>query len=446
MSEKRRDSKGRILRTGESQRKDGRYAYKYTDACGKTQFVYAWKLVPTDKTPTGKRDDVSLREKVKGILRDLNDGIDTIGKKMTVCQLYARQNSHRKNVKRSTEKGREYLMSVLKEDPLGSRSIDSVKLSDAKEWAIRMSEKGYAYKTVSNWKRSLKAAFYTAIEDDCIRKNPFNFVIADVLEDDTEEKAALTQEQEDRLLAFAGSDPVYRKYCDEIIILLGTGLRVSELCGLTTDLDFENRCIHVDHQLLRDSELGYYVDEPKTKKGARQIPMSEKVYQALKRAVKNRGKASPVNIGGYTNFLFLNQSGLPKTASCYESMFQGLVRKYNKHHKPDEALPNITPHTMRHTFCTRLAQAGMNPKDLQYIMGHSNITMTLNFTLMRITPLQRRRWTGWRLSSKAGFLLRFYYFSTPSEATICHDMRGIFRNAKCRKCLIFQAFPTFAEI
>ena len=127
-------------------------------------------------------------------------------------------------------------------------------------------------------------------------------------------------EQEDRLLAFAGSDPVYRKYCDEIIILLGTGLRVSELCGLTTDLDFESRCIHVDHQLLRDSELGYYVDEPKTKKGARQIPMSEKVYQALKRAVKNRGKAAPVNIGGYTNFLFLNQSGLPKTASCYESM------------------------------------------------------------------------------------------------------------------------------
>ena len=299
MSEKRRDSKGRILRTGESQRKDGRYAYKYTDACGKTQFVYAWKLVPTDKTPTGKRDDVSLREKVKEILRDINDGIDTIGKKMTVCQLYARQNSHRKNVKRSTEKGREYLMSVLKSDPLGSRSIDTVKLSDAKEWAIRMSEKGYAYKTINNWKRSLKAAFYTAIEDDCIRKNPFNFAMDTVLEDDTEEKVALTQEQEDRLLAFAGSDPVYRKYCDEIIVLLGTGLRISELCGLTVDLDFENRRIDVDHQLLRDSELGYYVDAPKTKNGVRQIPMSEKVYQALKRAVKNRGKAAPVNIGGY---------------------------------------------------------------------------------------------------------------------------------------------------
>lgn len=64
---------------------------------------------------------------------------------------------------------------------------------------------------------------------------------------------------------------------------------------------------------------------------------------------------------------------------------------------------------------------------------------------MRITPPQRRRWTGWRRSSKPPFLLRFYYFSTPSEAPKCHDMRGIFRNAKCRKCLIFQAIPTFAK-
>lgn len=57
MSEKRRDNKNRILRSGESQRKDGRYAYKYTDTFGKVQFVYAWKLVPTDKTPAGKQND-----------------------------------------------------------------------------------------------------------------------------------------------------------------------------------------------------------------------------------------------------------------------------------------------------------------------------------------------------------------------------------------------------
>ena len=65
MSEKRRDNKNRILRTGESQRKDGRYAYKYIDTFGKPQFVYSWKLVPTDKTRQENSDDIALREKEK---------------------------------------------------------------------------------------------------------------------------------------------------------------------------------------------------------------------------------------------------------------------------------------------------------------------------------------------------------------------------------------------
>ena len=76
MSEKRRDNRNRILRTGESQRKDGRYAYKYIDTFGNPQFVYAWKLVPTDKTPAGKREDISLREKEKEIQK-LVHSVDT---------------------------------------------------------------------------------------------------------------------------------------------------------------------------------------------------------------------------------------------------------------------------------------------------------------------------------------------------------------------------------
>ena len=82
MSEKRRDNKNRILRTGESQRKDGRYAYKYIDTFGKPQFVYSWKLVPTDKTPAGKRDDIALREKEKEIQKPHDDRNDPTGKKI----------------------------------------------------------------------------------------------------------------------------------------------------------------------------------------------------------------------------------------------------------------------------------------------------------------------------------------------------------------------------
>lgn len=379
MSAKRRDSKNRVLLSGESQRKDGRYAYKYIDALGKPQFLYAWKLVPTDKTPTGKRDDISLREKEQEIRKDLADGIDPVGKKMTVCQLYTKHNGLRGNVRHSTTKGRERLLKWLQEDMLGAASIGNVKLSDAKAWALRMKEKGLAYKTINNAKRSLKAAFYTAIQDDFIRKNPFDFQLNSVLKDDTEPKAPLTPAQEKSLLSFVEQDAVYSKYYDEIVILLGTGLRISELCGLTAqDVNFADRTIRVDHQILRDTDIGYYVETPKTDSGVRQIPMTEAVYQAFQQVRKRPAASTPFIIDGYSNFLFCKQDGCPKVAVNYDSMFRGLVSKYNKTHR--DPLPKvITPHTLRHTFCTRLANAGMNPKALQYLMGHANITMTLNY-------------------------------------------------------------------
>ncbi len=82
------------MKSGESQRSDGRYAYKYIDTFGEPQFVYSWKLVPTDKVPAGKRPCLSQK--------DLDDGIDTIGKKMTVCQLYEKADTPPGNVRKGT--------------------------------------------------------------------------------------------------------------------------------------------------------------------------------------------------------------------------------------------------------------------------------------------------------------------------------------------------------
>lgn len=377
--EKRRDSKGRLFKSGESQRSDGRYAYKYTDAFGESKFIYSWKLVPTDKIPAGKRPDISLREKIKQIQKDLDDGIDTKGQKMTVCQLYEKYTRQRGNIKRGTKKGRHQMMKLLSEDKLGAACIADVKLSDAKEWALRMQEKGIAYNSINNYKRSLKAIFYMAVQDDCLRKNPFDFQLSEVLNDDTEPKVPLTRTQEKELLNFMLNDKVYCKYYDEVVILLETGLRISELCGLTVaDLDFEQRFINVDHQLLRSTEDGYYIETPKTDSGFRQVPMREAAYEAFKRVLKKRKGAKTVDIDGYSNFLFLNREGLPKVSSSYDAMFKGLAKKYNKCHT--EPLPQVmTPHTMRHTFCTNMANAGMNPKALQYIMGHASIVMTLNY-------------------------------------------------------------------
>ena len=318
MKEKRRDSKGRILHTGESQRTDGKYLYKYVDAFGNTKYVYAWRLTPTDPTPKGKREKPSLRELEQQIRRDIEDGIDSTGKKMTLCQLYAKQNTQRANVKKSTQKQREQLMRLLKEDKLDARSIDTIKPSDAKEWALRMKDKGFSYNTINNHKRSLKALFYIAIQDDCVRKNPFDFKLSEVLENDTKEKVALIEEQ------------------------------------------------------------GYYIETPKTKSGTRQVPLSRETIQAFQRVMKKRPKAKPFVIDGRGNFLFVNHKGKPKVAIDYNALFVRLVKRYNKQHK-DNPLPHITPHTLRHTFCTRLASKNMNTKDLQYIMGHSNISITMNW-------------------------------------------------------------------
>ena len=375
---RRKDNRGRLLKTGESQRKDGRYAYKYQDKNGKSKFLYSWRLTDTDPVPKGKRFCRSLRDLERDLQRDLFEGIDSSGKKMLLWQLYEKHNALKPNVRKSTVNGRKYLIDILKVDTLGNMPIESIKPSDTKEWAIRMKKNGYSYQTINNHKRSLKACFYTAINDDLVRKNPFNWNLSDVLEDDTIHKTALTDEQVNALLSFLKIDDVYKKYYNAIMVLLYTGLRISELCGLTTsDIDFEQGFIRVTHQ-INYNKGQYSINEPKTDSGIREIPMIKIVREALQDEIKNRGKIQNVNIDGYSDFVFLNQKGYPMYATAYSSTFPNMIKKYNKYHKGNE-LPLITPHTLRHTFCTNMANKKITPNTLQYIMGHKNITMTLGY-------------------------------------------------------------------
>ncbi len=376
-SVKRKDNKGRILKTGESQRPDGRYEFKYPGTDGKPKFVYSWKLEEHDSLPKGKRPCQSLREKEKEIMRDQMDGIDSSRKNMTLCQLYEKHNNLKANVKKSTVKGRKRLMGMLEKDKIGNMGIEKIKPSDAKEWASRMSH-SYSFQTIKNAKRSLTAAFHTAINDGYVRRNPFDWKLEDVIENSTESKAPLTDGQVESLLSFIKEDSVYSRHYNAILILLNTGLRNSELCGLTvSDIDFENEFINVDHQLIKDGD-GYSITPPKTENSIRQIPMSKGVSKAFRRQISDRKQLSAMKIDGHSNFLFLNDLGKPMYACLYSQAFTNIVEKYNKSH-PGNELPNITPHLCRHTFCTNMANKNMAPKTLQYIMGHKNITMTLGY-------------------------------------------------------------------
>lgn len=355
--QKRKDQKGRILAKGESQRKDGRYAYKYIDNTGKPKFLYSWKLNPSDPLPKGKRHCKSLRELEKVLVKDQEDGIDPKGKKMSLCRLYQKQNALRSNVTENTVLGRAYTLKTLNEDSLGSRAIDSIKMSHAKQWAIRMANKGYGFQSISNMKRSLVASFQIAIQDDYARKNPFIWNLADLISDDTKHKEALTEQQITQFLAFVMVTSKHIYLYPLLMLLAYTGLRVSEACGLTlSDIDMENRILNINHQLLKGKK-GFYISSPKTESGKREIPITDRLYEVLKAYLKNGYMKTEITVDGYSNFLFSDNGKLPYS-SIVNCHVRSIWSKYNKKHKEDP-LPKVTPHILRHSFCTMMANKNM---------------------------------------------------------------------------------------
>lgn len=366
MSEKRKDNKGRILRTGESQRKDLIYQYRYTDIRGKRQTVYSSDLK-------------ELREKEKEIQKQLDEGIDYAAGKATVIALVERYISLKQGVRYNTKVGYNFVLNLIKKEDFGYRQIRDIRVSDAQKWIMKLHEDGKGYSTITSVRGVVKPAFQMAYDEDIIRRNPFDFKLVDVVPNDSQKRIAMTEEQQTLWMEFIREDKTYTKYYDEFVVLLGTGMRVSEFCGLTKgDLDFENRRIRVDHQLVRERGGKYYVEKTKTECGCRFIPMTKEVYQSLKNILAHRKQLkTEMIVDGYSGFILLDKDDKPKVALHIENEMRWAMKKYKKLY-PDKPLPHITPHVFRHTFCTNMASAGMDIKNLQYIMGHSDVGVTLN--------------------------------------------------------------------
>lgn len=373
----RRDSKHRILHTGESVRANGKYQYKYM-VDGKPKFLYSWRLVPTDPQPVGKQPCLSLRELEKMVGKDLESRLDPMGKKMTVNELVARYLRTRTGVKPNTLQGYKYVQNILNKEEFGNLKIATVKKSDAKLFLIKLQEDGRGSSTVKTIRGVLRPAFQMAVDDDILLKNPFGFELVGVIVNTEKTRKALTRSQMNKFLKFVHYDNVYYKYYDVFYILFHTGLRISEFCGLTIkDIDMENRIINIDHQLQRTSQMEYIIESTKSNAGTRKIPMTEDVYQTFERILENRPKDLPEKmVCGYCGFLFRDKKGMPEVAMHWEHRFNHAVKRYNDIFKVQ--IPNITPHVCRHTYCSNQARAGMNPKTLQYLMGHSDIGVTMN--------------------------------------------------------------------
>lgn len=379
MSEKRRDSKGRILRNGECQRKDGLYQYDYVGLDGKPKCVYSWKLEATDPLPKGKRKCLSLREKEREIQRNIDDGIVPYGGQLTVAELVKKYTLQKTGVKESTRTGYKTVINILEKDDFGSKRIDKVKLSDAKEWLIKLqNEDGRSYSSIHTIRGVLRPAFQVAVDDDLIRKNPFEFQLVSVIVNDSVTREAITHDQKRKFLEFVKNDKHFSKYYDGIYILFFTGVRISEFCGITlNDIDLKAKTLNIDHQLVRTSQMKYMIESTKTDAGKRVLPLQDEVCECFKRIIENRKelRTEPM-IDGKIGFLYFDKNNKPMVAMHWEKYFQHIVEKYNKIYRIQ--MPKITPHICRHTYCSHNASAGMNPKHLQYLMGHSDIGVTLN--------------------------------------------------------------------
>lgn len=373
----RRDSKHRVLRAGESMRADGKYQFKYHIA-GKPHFVYSWKLEPTDKLPAGKKPCLSLRELEKQIGYDLESQLDPMKRNITVNELVERYLSTKTGAKHSTVANYNFVKNILKKEEFSETKIVNIKTSDAKLFLIKMQSDGKGYSTVKSVRGVLRPAFQMAVDDDILNKNPFEFQLAGVVVNDSHTRTAITREQMRQFLKFVHDDNCYCKYYEVVYILFHTGMRISEFCGLTLkDIDLKNRIVNIDHQLQRTSDMQYVIESTKTNAGTRKLPITEEVAKCFQAIIEDREPQQREKmIDGYAGFLFYDKDNNPLVAMHWEHRFNHMVQRYNDIYRIQ--IPNITPHVCRHTYCSNMAKSGMNPKTLQYLMGHSDIGVTLN--------------------------------------------------------------------
>lgn len=373
----RRDSKRRLLRAGESIRADGKYQFKYY-IDGKAKFVYSWRLEPTDKLPVGKKPTLSLRELEKQVGCDLESQLDPLKKNLTVVEMTERYLSTKTGAKPSTAANYNFVMNILKKEEFGAMKISHIKTSDAKLFLIKLQSNGKGYSTVKTVRGILRPAFQMAVDDDILNKNPFGFQLAGVVVNDSVTREAISRENMRRFLKFVHDDNCYCKYYEAVYILFHTGLRISEFCGLTlSDIDLKNKILNIDHQLQRTSDSTYRIESTKTKAGTRKLPLTDDVVECFRAIIEDREPPKRERIiDGYTGFLYYDTKGMPLVAMHWEHRFKNMVKRYNEIYRLQ--IPSITPHVCRHTYCSNMAKSGMNPKTLQYLMGHSDIGVTLN--------------------------------------------------------------------
>ena len=385
MAISRKDSRGYALKTGECQRNDGRYSYAYTDKEGKRHTVYATSLA-------------DLRKKERQIIRDIEDGIDAHApEKVTLNQLFDKYFSQKYDLKPTTRANYKYCFDRYVREGFGKRKITDIKYTDVKEYYYSIiQDKGLSSATLDNIHTTLHPTFQMGVRDGLLRTNPTDGVMAEIKKSrfwDKKKRRSLTIPQQKELTEFLKNNREFHGWAPVIMILLGTGMRIGECMGLRwDDLDFEKRMISVNHNLTdrpyEDGKFARHIQTPKTRAGARTIPMIDEVFDAFLEEYemqKCMGFSSQT-IDGYTNFVFLTDGGSVMSASSVNRAIKLIIKAHNdeeeakakEENREPVLLPDFSAHILRHTFCTRLCENETNLKMIQSVMGHADISTTMD--------------------------------------------------------------------
>lgn len=384
MATSRKDNKGRKLKDGESYRTDGRYQYRYNVGNGKRHTIYAQTLV-------------ELREKEKEVEENLRNGIQTTASRVTLNEMFDLYMSGKTELKQSTRTNYNYMYNNYIREELGYRKITTIKYSDIKKFYNSLiRDKNFKPNSMEIVNTILHPTFTLAVRDGYIRTNPTDGAMAEVKKSHNWEKPkrhALTIEEQEAFVKYVANSKTYNHWLTLFTVFLGTGCRVGEIVGLRwDDCDFENNTISINHNLVYrqqdDGKCEFHVTTPKTSAGTRTVPMLADVRKALlqeKRRQFSEGY-NQTEIDGYSNFIFTNRVGYIHNPQTINRAIKRIIRDFNNEEKVKAKKEKRKPleirdfsvHNLRHTFCTRFCENETNLKVIQEIMGHSDITTTMN--------------------------------------------------------------------